>query len=171
MHEELGLAHGALSCSTILLDLNGRVKIGKFQSETGRGLLLMCQANVGDSFIEKRQLNPDSERNDVRSLGAIMMELMEPTTYILDAQSTKLKDSDRWKNSLGVEDFLAATQHKSLPELIQVRSLIDLDLGMYSDVNKHDFLPQEPLGTCLASHVFCALRAARLGDWDILSVP
>ncbi|MCJ1422777.1 hypothetical protein MMC29_000657 [Sticta canariensis] len=138
MHEELGLAHGALNCSTILLDLNGRVKI----------------ANVGDSFIEKRLFNPDSERNDVRSLGAIMMELMEPTTYILDPQSTKLKDSDKWKNSLGVEDFLAATQHKSLQELKQ-----------------HDFLPQEPFGTCLASHVFCALRAARLGDWDILSVP
>lgn len=131
----------------------------------------MCQANVGDSFIEKRRLNPDSERNDVRSLGAIMMELMEPTTYILDAQSTKLKDSDRWKNSLGIEDFLAATQHKSLKELKEVRSLIDLDLGMYSDANKHDFLPQEPLGICLASHVFYALRAARLGDWDILSVP
>ena len=31
IHEELGLAHGALNCSTILLDLNGRVKIGKFQ--------------------------------------------------------------------------------------------------------------------------------------------
>lgn len=100
-----------------------------------------------------------------------MMELMEPTTYILDAQSTKLKHSDTWKNSLGVEDFLAATQHKSLQELKLVSSLIDLDLGMYSDPNKHDFLPQEPLGTCLASHVFCALRAARLGDWDILSVP
>ncbi len=171
MHEELGLAHGALDCNTILLDLNGRVKIGKFRGRPGVGRLLMCQANIGDSFIEKRQLNPDSERNDIRSLGAIMMELMEPTTYILDAQSTKLKDSDKWKNSLGVEDFLAATQHKSLQELKQVRSLIVLDLGMYSDTNnKHDFLPQEPLGTCLASHVFCALRAARLGDWDILSV-
>ena len=99
-----------------------------------------------------------------------MMEMMEPTTYILDTQSTKLKDSDKWKNSLGVKDFLAATQHKSLQELKQVSSLIDL-LGMYSDANKHDFLPQEPLGTCLASHVFCALRAARLGDWDIISVP
>ena len=131
----------------------------------------MCQANVGDSFIEKRQLNRDSERNDVRSLGAIMMKLMEPTTYILDAQSTKLKDLDKWKNSLGVEDFLAATQSKSLQELKQVSSLIDLDLGMYSDANEHDFLPQEPLGACLASHVFCALRAARLGDWDIISVP
>ncbi len=53
----------------------------------------------------------------------------------------------------------------------EVSSLIDLDLEIYSDANKHDFLPQEPLGTCLVSHVFCALRAARLGDWDIISVP
>lgn len=162
MHEELGLAHGALNCSTILLELNGRVKIGKFQRGTGREQLLMCQANVGDSFVEKRQLNPDSARNDIRSLGAIMMEMMELTTYILDAQSTKLKDSDKWKTSFGMEDFLAATQHQSLQELKQVNSLIDLDLAMYSDVNKYDFLPQEPLGICLASHVFCALRAARL---------
>ena len=100
-----------------------------------------------------------------------MMELMEPMTYILDAQSRKLKDSDKWKNGLGIEDFLAATRHKSLRELKEVSSLIDLDLWMYSDATKYDFLPQEPLGTCLASHVFCALRAARLGDWDILSVP
>ena len=87
------------------------------------------------------------------------------------APGQRLTAPDKWKNSLGVEDFLAATQHRSLQELKQVSSLIDLDLGMYSDANKHDFLPQEPLGTCLASHVFCALRAARLGDWDIISVP
>lgn len=41
----------------------------------------MCQVNVGDSFIEKRYLNPDSERSDIGSLGAIMMELMKPTIY------------------------------------------------------------------------------------------
>ena len=29
IHEELGLAHGALNCSTILFELNGREKIGK----------------------------------------------------------------------------------------------------------------------------------------------
>lgn len=100
-----------------------------------------------------------------------MMELMEPTTYILDAQSRKLKDSDKWINSLGIEDFLAATCHKTLQELKKVSFSVDLNPGIYSDATKHDFLPQEPLGTCLASHVFCALRAARLGDWDILSVP
>lgn len=100
-----------------------------------------------------------------------MMELMEPMTYILDVQSRKLKDSHKWNNRLGIEDFLAATQHESLQRLKQVSSLIDLDLRMCSNANKHDFLPQESLGTCLASHVFCALRAARLGDWDIITVP
>lgn len=110
IHEELGLAHSALSCSTILLDLNGRVKISKFKRERVCGrLLIPIPANVGDSFIENRRLNPDSERNDIRSLGAVMMELMEPITYILDAGSTKLKDADKWKDGLRIEDFLAAT--------------------------------------------------------------
>ena len=124
IHEELSLAHGALDCSTVLLDLNGRVKIGKLQRGTVQGLLLKHSANVGDSLIEKRQLDQNSERNDVRSIGAIMMELMEPTTYILDSQSTELKDADKWKNSLGVEDFLAATQSQSLQELKQVSNLM-----------------------------------------------
>lgn len=62
-----------------------------------------------------------------------MMELMEPTTYILDARSTKLKDVDKWKDGLGIEDFLAATQHRSLQELKEVSSLIDLDPGICSD--------------------------------------
>ena len=98
-----------------------------------------------------------------------MMELMEPLTYILDAQSRKLKDTDKWKNSLGIEDFLAATCHKSLHELKEVNSLSNP--GKCFNGSKHDFLPQEPLGTCLASHVFCALRAANLGDWGFFSVP
>jgi len=44
---------------------------------------------------ENRRLNSDSKRHDVRSLGAFMMELMESMTYILDAQSRKMKDA--WK--------------------------------------------------------------------------
>jgi len=111
-------------------------------------------ANVGDSFVENRRLNSKNERDDIRSVGAVMMELMEPTTYILDPSAIKLKDPDKWENRLGVEDFLTATQHGSLKEL-----------------KEHGFLSDGPPGTCLASHVFCALRAAKLGDWDVLSIP
>ena len=55
------------------------------------------------------------------------MELMEPTIYILDPQSRKLKNSHKWNNNLGIEDFLKETQHKSLQELKQVSCLIDRD--------------------------------------------
>jgi hypothetical protein len=55
-----------------------------------------------------------SERNDIRGIGTVMLELMEPTTYILDPDSTELKDADRWKDGLGIEDFWKATWHKPL---------------------------------------------------------
>ena len=83
-----------------------------------------------------------------------MMELMKPTTYILDPSAMKLKNPDNWENRLGIEDFLTATQHGSLKEL-----------------KKHGFLSDRPFETCLASHVFCALRAVKLGDWDVLFIP
>ena len=69
------------------------------------------------------------------------MKLMDPDTYILDPQFRKLKNSDKWNNYLRIEDFLEATQHKSLQELKQVSSLIDRDIRTHSNVDKHDFLP------------------------------
>ena len=74
------------------------------------------------------------------------------------------------RNSLGIEDFLKAIQHKFSQELKQVSLLINRDFGMRSNADKYDFLPQEPLGICLVSHVFCALRAARSGNWHIISM-
>jgi len=53
MHEELGLAHGALSCSTILLDLNGRVKIGKFERERVRAALLILSQRISAILLSK----------------------------------------------------------------------------------------------------------------------
>ncbi len=53
MHEELGLAHGALSCSTILLDLNGRVKIGKFERERVRAALLILSQRMSAILSSK----------------------------------------------------------------------------------------------------------------------
>ena len=34
IHQELAIAHGKLSCSTILLDSSGRIKLGNFYAET-----------------------------------------------------------------------------------------------------------------------------------------
>jgi len=59
-------------------------------------------------------------RKDIRSLGAVMMELMEPETYLLDPHSIELKNAEKWKDGLGIHDFLAATQDKSLKDLKKV---------------------------------------------------
>lgn len=45
-----------------------------------------------ESFIENRRLDPDS--NDIRSVGSVMMELMEPETFILKPHSVVLRKAD-----------------------------------------------------------------------------
>ena len=47
-----------------------------------------------------------------------MMELMEPTTYILNPRSTELRDPGKWRG--GIRDFLSATQERSLEQLKHV---------------------------------------------------
>ena len=42
--------------------------------------MLISGANVGDLFVYSKKLSEESRRNDVRSLGAVMMELMGPET-------------------------------------------------------------------------------------------
>ena len=49
-------------------------------------------ADIRDSFTGNRQLYPEDEGNDIRNLGAVMIDLEEQTTYILGSRSTKLKD-------------------------------------------------------------------------------
>ena len=58
--------------------------------------------------------------NDIRSVGSVMMELMEPETFILEPQSIILKNADEWKDGLGIKDFLAATQCSTLETLKNV---------------------------------------------------
>lgn len=52
-------------------------------------------ANIDDSFIENRRLNFDSERNNIRSLEAIIIKLIKSIIYILEIEFTKLKDADK----------------------------------------------------------------------------
>lgn len=83
--------------------------------------LLIILANIGDSFVANRRLDTDNERCDVRSIGSVMMELMEPHTYIMEPNSTVLRNSAIWKDAFGIEEFLRATFNRSLRELRKVR--------------------------------------------------
>ena len=58
---------------------------------------------------------------DIKCIGTIMMELMEPATSILDPCSTVLKNPEKWRDESGIKDFLAATQdNNSLRQLKEV---------------------------------------------------
>ena len=57
---------------------------------------------------------------DIKRIGTIMIELMEPVTSILDPSCMVLKDPEKWRDELGIKDFLAATQCSSLPQLKEV---------------------------------------------------
>ncbi|KAH8800710.1 hypothetical protein F5884DRAFT_652369, partial [Xylogone sp. PMI_703] len=82
IHEKLFVSHGNISCGAILLNLEGTVKI----------------ANIGESLLQNRKLSTQAEQHDVQSVGYVMIELMEPSTYILDPRSTELKNPEEWKD-------------------------------------------------------------------------
>ena len=91
--------------------------------------MLISLANAGDSFVYDKNLSEESRRNDLRSLGAVMMELMEPETYFLDTHSIELQNLEKCIDSLGIHDFLAATRDKSLEELEKVGHFPTVSLG------------------------------------------
>ncbi|EXJ56210.1 serine/threonine protein kinase [Cladophialophora psammophila CBS 110553] len=119
IHDNLSHYHGDLSCGTIMLNLDGSVKIGKskFSSSPPQ---LMAIANIGESFARNRIITAETRQHDIRTIGFVMMELMEPTTYILDPQSAGLQNPGKWKEGWGIKDFLRATQHQSLEGLKNV---------------------------------------------------
>ena len=144
------------------------MKIGK-PAPVNQLQLLTSLANIGDSFVADRQLNTENERCDIVSIGSVMMELMEPNTYIVEPGTTMLRNPDLWKDALGIIDFLMATSARSLEELREV-SLFGF-VAEYRLIGrlKHDFLPREPRGICLKPHVFSAVRAAKT-NWGALSL-
>lgn len=78
------------------------------------------QANIGASFARDWRITPEKEAEDIRGIGYVMMELMEPTSFILHPQSTQLKDPTRWRDGSGIKEFLLATRYAGLEDLKNV---------------------------------------------------
>lgn len=70
-------------------------------------------------MIEQRRLSDQTARRDVKSIGHMMMELMEEGTSLLEPASVTLKEPLVWQPDL-IKHFLAATQTSSLAELSKV---------------------------------------------------
>ncbi|MCJ1360236.1 MAG: hypothetical protein MMC33_010239 [Icmadophila ericetorum] len=127
IHEKLLLYYGTLGCSAVLLNQDGEIKI----------------ANVAEAILERKVFSAVMAMADIKCIGTIMMELMEPATSILDPCSTVLKNPEKWRDESGIKDFLAATQdNNSLRQL------------------------KETHGSCLRCQVFAAIRAAKI-PWDM----
>ncbi len=63
------------------------------------------------------------EKEDVRSVGYMMLELMEADTSLARPRSIQLQRPQEWKDGTGITDFLAATHTMSREQLYKVRSL------------------------------------------------
>lgn len=63
------------------------------------------------------------ENKDVRSVGYMMLELMEADTSLARPNSIQLQRPEHWKDGTGIKEFLAATHTMSREQLHKVGGL------------------------------------------------
>ncbi|OAT07643.1 serine/threonine protein kinase [Blastomyces gilchristii SLH14081] len=96
LHTQLKMAHGSLTADSILLSAKGDIKI----------------ADIGGCLLKR--MGSDMSQGDVRSLGAIIIQCLEPDTAL--RRGDLLKD-EKWDAVL--REFQLHTQTKSAKELLQ----------------------------------------------------
>ena len=77
-------------------------------------------ANIGQCGLDEQDLTSTAGLDDARSLGYMMMELMEIKTSILQPRSITLQSPQLWEDNTGIKKFLGATQHESIAALSRV---------------------------------------------------
>ena len=75
-------------------------------------------ANIGDALLKHTDLSPIAIRKDLRSVGLIMVELMEQTTSALNPDDLKVTNPNAWNDCPTILSFLADTATHSLDELL-----------------------------------------------------
>ena len=85
-----------------------------------------------------------AERQDVQGIGRILMELMEPATFMDDPDTVSLREPERWNERQAIISFLEATVTGTLEEL-----------------EEHEFIPKRPTAFCLKPHVVMAGTLAK----------
>ena len=109
--------HGSLSCDSVLLRQDDNIKIGEPCHDISPSGAHSTAANIAESILERRILSPGKADIDTKCIGIVMMELMEPATSVLDPETTVLAAPEKWRDELGIKDFLAATQNSPLNTL------------------------------------------------------
>jgi hypothetical protein len=85
IHEELSIHHGELNCVSIMLNVAGMVKIGKSGLVSTQQWLMKSSQYWG--VVDPEQMyhtrRQTCRRADMRGLGFIMIELMQPATHVI----------------------------------------------------------------------------------------
>lgn len=116
-----GYHYDGVHCGKIMLDRSGSIKLGLACPHVNLMTLLIGKiANFGDCILSNSRRTKESERQDVQSIGYMMVELMETATYIHNPKSITLRHPEQWVKT-NIEAFLKATQGTSRSELSKVR--------------------------------------------------
>lgn len=98
-------------------------------------------------MLEAQSSNGTAVQKDIRSIGSIMLELMEPDNFEHDPDSLNLRRPEKWSLSQ-IEDFRKATKDSSLAVL-----------------QGHASLPSRNACYCLLSHVIAAdVKVKRISE-------
>lgn len=65
-------------------------------------------------------MNEQQERKDVKDLGLMMIEMMQPETSLTDPKTSSLRYPEKWEEATGIKSFLIATKTSSLQDLAHV---------------------------------------------------
>ncbi|KAF3481567.1 uncharacterized protein GIQ15_04326 [Arthroderma uncinatum] len=90
IHQQLQICHLSVKCSTIFLSTQGHIKIG------GIGSAMLLQ-------------HPKQEGRDIKSVGWMMTEIMEPGTAYPNPESILLESPGKWSHD--ILDFQKNTEH------------------------------------------------------------
>jgi hypothetical protein len=68
--------------------------------------------------LARSQITEDTTRKDIRSIGLIMIELMDQLDSALHRDELKVSKPERWVNHPNILEFLADTDSSTLEELL-----------------------------------------------------
>ena len=127
-----------------------------------------CWPNAGPRMLQEVKSIPREKQKNLQSIGTIMMEIMEPATFLANPMSTELVHPARWNDSLEMENFLRSTVTSSWVELEGVSWSKGLRRHVEADSRQHKSLGDVASSKCLVPHVLMAQVSARM-DWQIFT--
>lgn len=113
IHQTLGFVHGDLNSKNVLLSMNGSVKIGTLLSVMLPTPTLTIIANIGMCMLQK--IGQEKAQEDIRSVGRMVVECLEPSTFLKKGESLSLGP---WDTAL--TKFVEHTKSKPIEVITKV---------------------------------------------------